>query len=291
MGRDARPPPREYVEELLAAVDVSAESLGRPVTPPIPFPSPEAPRLPRARVGGGGLGPGGGDGLTANLGIGALGPATWESPPRPPGRSRVLLDTPVEELPSGLWAYRVDTERTLLGSAMSDAGRVLTFVTDTFRLPAALPEINDSGLLTREPQEATPLVVPFLSGERGTKWRDDIRAAFADVSASTTPEDFLRGAMDGVALSYARIAEQMRAAGGAPERIVLSGGMTSAAPSWLPILSDALGLPVDHVGISRSTMRGSASRARTTRCVTTPRSPSSPGWNPGNRPGTTTGSG
>ena len=34
--------------------------------------------------------------------------------------------------------------------------------------------------------------------------------------------------------------------------------MTSAAPTWLPILSDALGLPVDHVGISRSTMRGSA---------------------------------
>src|SRR5699024_12383801 len=82
--------------------------------------------------------------------------------------------------------------------------------------------------------------------------------ACADVSASTTPEAFLRGAMEGVALSYARIAEQMRAAGGVPERIVLSGGMTSAAPTWLPILSDALGLPVDHVGISRSTMRGSA---------------------------------
>src|SRR5699024_1546512 len=84
------------------------------------------------------------------------------------------------------------------------------------------------------------------------------RVAFADVSASTTPEDFVRGAKGGVALCYAWIAEQMRAAGGAPERTGLTGGMTSAARAGLPILSDALGLPVDHVGISRSTMRGSA---------------------------------
>src|SRR5699024_5331302 len=118
--------------------------------------------------------------------------------------------------------------------------------------------LGDSELLEAAPQESTPLVVPFLSGERGTKWRDDIRAAFAGVSASTTPEDFLRGALEGVALSYARIAEQMQQAGGAPERIVLSGGMTSAMPSWLQILSDALQKPLEHVAISRSTMRGSA---------------------------------
>src|SRR5699024_8458220 len=249
----------EYVEELLAAVDVSAESLGRPRDPADTVPLAGSPRGSRVR----GLEeavwvPAVGDGLTANLGIGALGPATWGTSTATSGAIRVLLDTPVEELPSGLWAYRDDAERTLLGSAMSDAGRVLTFVIDTFRLPSALPELNESDLLTREPQEGTPLVVPFLSGERGTKWRDDIRAAFADVSASSTPEDFRRGAMEGVALSYARIAEQMRAAGGAPGRIGLAGGITSAAPTWLPILSDALGLPVDHVGISRSTMRGSA---------------------------------
>lgn len=249
----------EYVEELLTAVDVSAESLGRPRDPADTVPLTGSPLASRVR----GLDdavwvPAVGDGLTANLGIGALGPSTWGISTATSGAIRVLLDTPVEELPSGLWAYRVDTERTLLGSAMSDAGRVLTFVLDTFRLPAALPEINDSALLSGDPREATPLVVPFLSGERGTKWRDDIRAAFAGVSASTTPEDFLRGAMEGVALSYARIADQMREAGGVPERIVLSGGMTSAVPSWLPILADALGMAIDHVGISRSTMRGSA---------------------------------
>ena len=47
-------------------------------------------------------------------------------------------------------------------------------------------------------------------------------------------------------------------AGGEPERIVLSGGMTGAIPGWLHLLSDALAMPIDHVAVSRSTMRGSA---------------------------------
>jgi gluconokinase len=50
----------------------------------------------------------------------------------------------------------------------------------------------------------------------------------------------------------------MREAGGEPERIVLSGGMTGAIPGWLHLLSDALGAPIDHVAVSRSTMRGAA---------------------------------
>lgn len=248
-----------YAQDLLEAVDVPADMLGTPRDPADTVPlagSPIARRVPALEEAV--WVPVVGDGLTANLGIGALGGSTWGISTATSGAIRVLLNDPVDTLPDGLWAYRVDADRTLLGSAMSDAGRVLTFAADTFRLPTPITDLGESDLLEAAPQESTPLVVPFLSGERGTKWRDDIRAAFSGVSASTTPEDFLRGALEGVALSYARIAEQMQEAGGAPERIVLSGGMTSAMPSWLQILSDALQKPIDHVGISRSTMRGAA---------------------------------
>src|SRR5699024_6579783 len=34
--------------------------------------------------------------------------------------------------------------------------------------------------------------------------------------------------------------------------------MTGAVPGWLHLLSDALGMPIDHVAVSRSTMRGAA---------------------------------
>lgn len=248
----------EYANVLLDATGVPASSLGRPRDPADVIPvagtplAAEVPGLESAVWV-----PVVGDGLTANLGIGALGAGTWGISTATSGAIRVLLDTPVQTLPPGLWAYRVDGQRTLVGSAMSDAGRVLTFTGETFNLPSPVTQ-TDPELLSAPPTAATPLVVPFLSGERGTKWRDDIRAAYVGVGASTTPQDVLRGSLEGVALSYLRIAQQMIQAGGTPQRIVLSGGMTSTVPTWLHILADALGHPIEHVAISRSTMRGTA---------------------------------
>lgn len=199
-----------------------------------------------------------GDGLAANMGIGALGAGTWGISTATSGAIRRLVDTPVETLPSGLWAYRVDARRTLVGSAMSDCGRVLDWARIQLGLPEDVAQIDTDALFSAPPSSGTPLVVPFFSGERGTKWRDSSKALFANISASTTAEDMLRGALEGVALSYLRIADQMRELGGAPERIVLSGGMTEAIPAWLHLLADALGSPIDHVAVSRSTMRGAA---------------------------------
>ncbi len=248
----------EYSQVLLDAVGIDADLLGRPRDPSDTIPlagTPLAEEFPA--LADAVWVPVVGDGLSANIGIGALGQETWGISTATSGAIRQLLRRPVDSLPSGLWAYRVDAERTLLGSAMSDAGRVLSYAADTFNLANPVTD-TDPALLEAPPSTSTPLVVPFLSGERGTKWRDHIRAAVSGVSAATTPEDLLRGSLEGVALSYARIAKQMIEAGGTPEHIVLSGGMTSTVPAWLHILADALGLPIEHVAISRSTMRGTA---------------------------------
>ena len=199
-----------------------------------------------------------GDGLAANMGIGALGTGTWGISTATSGAIRQLVETDIETLPSGLWAYRVDARRTLVGSAMSDCGRVLDWARFQLGLPEDVAEIDTERIFSAPVSAGTPLVIPFFSGERGTKWRDSSKALFANVSASTTAEDMLRGALEGVALSYLRIADQMRELGGEPERIVLSGGMTEAIPSWLHLLADALGAPIEHVAVSRSTMRGAA---------------------------------
>lgn len=248
-----------YVPQLLEIAQIDAEKLGRPRDPSDGVPlagTPLAAELPQ--LAGAIWVPVVGDGLTANLGIGAQGARTWGISTATSGAIRVLVDTEVPALPSGLWAYRVDAHRTLVGSAMSDCGRVLDYVRSTFALPEDLADLDLESLLTAAPEDATPLVVPFLSGERGTGWRDGARAIFAHVSASTTPEQILRGAVEGIALSFLRIADVLREVSGTPERIVLSGGMTGAVPSWLQILADAFQAPIDHIAISRSTMRGAA---------------------------------
>lgn len=248
-----------YVPELVETAGVDVDQLGVPRDPAQTVPvagTPLAAELPQLAQAV--WVPVVGDGLTANLGIGARGASTWGVSTATSGAIRVLVDSQVEPLPSGLWAYRVDAERTLVGSAMSDCGRVLDYVTSTFSFPGGLAQVDTDTLLTAEPQDSTPLMVPFLSGERGTGWRDGARAILAGVSASTSPEEILRGAMEGIALSYLRIADVLAASTGMPERIVLSGGMTGAVPAWLQILADALDAPIEHVAINRSTMRGSA---------------------------------
>ena len=266
-----------YVDELLETAGVSADQLGAP-TDPADGPTVDAASLLGRRfpvLAGARWVPVVGDGLCANIGIGATGDGAWGISTATSGAIRVLLSSEVLRLPGGLWAYRVDRQRTLVGSAMSDCGRVLDFARATFRLPDApaalgadaagvrgsggpLAGIDTEALFSAPPAATTPLVVPFLSGERGTKWRDAARAIWAGVSPSTTPEDMLRGSMEGLALSFLRIADQLRSIGGAPSRIRLSGGMTGAVPAWTQILADALGTPVDHVDVSRSTMRGAA---------------------------------
>lgn len=249
----------EYVPELLEAVGVDVSAMGAAMDPSDAIPvggTPLAAEFPQLKNAV--WLPVIGDGLAANLGIGALGEGTWGISTATSGAIRQLLATEIPTLPSGLWAYRVDQQRTLVGSAMSDCGRVLDWCRNELAMPFEVSETDTASLFSAPVSAGTPLVVPFFSGERGTKWRGSSRAMFANVGASTTWEDMLRGAMEGVALSFLRIADQMREAGGEPERIVLSGGMTGAIPAWLHLLSDALGAPIDHVAVSRSTMRGAA---------------------------------
>lgn len=249
----------EYVPELLEAAGVEAEALGEPLDPDRALPvagSPLAAEFPQ--LADAVWVPVIGDGLAANLGVGAQGAGTWGISTATSGAIRQLLDTEITRLPSGLWAYRVDARRTLVGSAMSDCGRVLDWSRHQLAIPEDIAATDTTALFSAPPSAGTPLVVPFLSGERGTKWRGGARALFANLAASTTAEEMFRGAMEGVALSFLRIADQLREAGGEPERIVLSGGMTEAIPAWLHLLADALGAPIDHVAISRSTMRGAA---------------------------------
>src|SRR5690606_18525476 len=112
-----------------------------------------------------------GDGPAATLGIGAPGTGTWGISTATSGAIRQLLDTEIPTLPTGLWAYRVDQRRTLVGSAMSDCGRVLDWCRNELAMPFDIGDTDTETLFSGPPSPGTPLVIPFFSGERGTKWR------------------------------------------------------------------------------------------------------------------------
>jgi gluconokinase len=115
--------------------------------------------------------------------------------------------------------------------------------------------------------------LPYLSGERAPGWAADARAVIAGVTTATTGPVLFRAAMEGVALSYARVADQLRTTAANPRRILASGRVTQDLPGWLQVLADVLDAAVEPVTIKRATLRGTALHALEVLAPATPRAP------------------
>jgi len=144
-----------------------------------------------------------------------------------------------------------------VGMALNDVGRA----TDWLGTTLAADQLTDDAIraaLLAEPSETTPLVLPFFTGERSTGWAAGARATMTGVSAATSATDIYRGVVEGIALSYGRVAGQLRPA--APDAVkIAAGGRTVAArPELFQAVSDVLGLPIDIVDAKRTTLLGTA---------------------------------
>ena len=201
------------------------------------------------------------DGYASNLGVGATSSSIAAMSAATSGAIRVIVPGTPATLPSGLWAYSVSRHSSIVGGALNDVGRVMAWMEQTFA-PAAPEDIDAT--LRAEPRGTTPLVLPFLTGERATGWAGNARAVFTGVSSSSTALDMWRGAAEGVAISYARVFEQLKLANPQLRRVIASGGVTQDYPGMMDIVAQAIGFPVQVVNIKRVTMRGAAVMALTT---------------------------
>ena len=243
--------------EMLDACRTSPEQLSPVQDPGVPLPGVDAARVAERwpSLAAASWFPVIADGLASNLGTGAGDASSMGASAATSGAVRVLVRGVPDRVPPGLWCYRVDAHRSLLGGAVNDVGRLVAWLEETLRLP------DDDALdavLAAEPDPRVPTVVPFLSGERSTGWAASARAVLADVSAGTTPEALFRGSAEGVATSYARVVEQLVEVAGTPERVVASGRITQALPHLLQVVADAIGSPVQRVDLKRATLRGTA---------------------------------
>ncbi|MFC7789346.1 gluconokinase [Microbacterium sp. MAHUQ-60] len=249
----------ELDDELLEAVGVDRSRFAPIVDPsdPITEVSPEVARRWPALEGAAWF-PAVPDGYASNIGVGADEPATAAMSAATSGAIRVIVDGTPEVLPEGLWAYRVSRSQSIVGGALNDVGRVTLWLQSTLA-PLSYEEIDE--LLRAEPAEGTPLVLPFLTGERATGWAGDARAVLADVSSASGPRELWRGAVEGIAVSYARVFEQLLEVNPDITRVIASGGVTGAYPAFMSPVAQALGFPVQVVEVKRVTMRGAAALA------------------------------
>lgn len=194
-----------------------------------------------------------GDGATSNIGCGATDRSRAALTVGTTGALRVVVEGPVK-IPEGLWLYRVDKRRGLLGGSLSNGGSVYSWMTSSLNLPDAAA--IETELAAMEPDSHGLTMLPFLAGERSPGYRSDARAAIAGMSLNTTPMHILRAGLEAVAYRFALIYELL---GISPlARTIANGGALLSSRSWVQIMADVLGTPVIASGEPEASSRGAA---------------------------------
>lgn len=208
-----------------------------------------------------------GDGAAANIGSGCDDPAHIALTIGSTGAMRVVVDPGLERVPEGLWLYRVDRRRALLGGATTEGGNLFAWLRQTLQLPEPGElEAALAGRVRRQDASGRAVdhgltVLPFVAGERAPGWREDARASLVGFTLHTDPIDIVQAGLEGIAYRFALIYRRILPHLGEwrnDHQIIASGGAVLSSPAWLQILADALGKPVLTLVEKESTSRGLA---------------------------------
>lgn len=196
--------------------------------------------------------------------------------------SRIILPIEIGDehfhVPKGLWCYRIDGKRVLLGGALTDGGSVVEWARALLNLKkdsdfeACLSQIHErvvSDPYHTHRNTCMVTMVPFLSGERSIGWRDGAKGCVHGLTRNVTSIDFMRSCLEGLMLRLAAVLKilVMYASqnGGMDEAddifIIVSGTALERNETLRKMLANfCLGsrIVVDSEGVRESTSRGIA---------------------------------
>lgn len=196
-----------------------------------------------------------GDGAAANIGSGCAGPTQMAVTVGTSGAMRVVVSAVgLSDIPPGLWFYRVDETRGLLGGALNDGGNIFAYLRELLRLPD--PATLDDEVLRCAPDSHGLTLLPFFSGERSPGYRGEARAALTGWRLDTSAVALWRAAMEAVAYRFALIYNLLGRAVPAPRAIVASGAALLNSRAWAQILADVLGEPITLSAEPEASARG-----------------------------------
>jgi len=150
---------------------------------------------------------------------------------------------PPRNLPEGLWSYRLDERRIVVGGALSDGGNLISLLRKKFGVKGNIA--NELRLRTRDKNLR---VEPFFFGERSTGYREDAKGEIIGLEPKHDGLDVILAAMHAVAERLADIAGRLEKV--APIRSIrASGGTLREYPVWREIIEAKLG---KHIMPSRT---------------------------------------
>jgi gluconokinase len=198
-----------------------------------------------------------GDGAANNVGAGCVNRDSLALMIGTSGAMRLMIEgAPPEELKAGLWCYRLDRGRPIVGGALSDGGGLFAWMVNNLRTGGDAMALEHE-LATLAPDGHGLTLMPFWAGERSTGWHDNARGAILGLTLHTRPVEIVRAAMESVAYRFAMIFEALQQVAPRAE-VVASGGALTASHVWTQILADVFGRPLTLTIAHEASSRGAA---------------------------------
>jgi len=196
-----------------------------------------------------------GDGASNNIGAGCVRESKAALMIGTSGALRVAFSGDVpEKIPTGLWCYRIDRTRVIIGGALSDGGGLYRWLKDNLKLSGTDDEI-ESEIEKRVPDSHNLTFLPFLAGERGTGYHETAHGAILGLKSATDPIDIAQAALESVAYRFAEIYDQLSDVCRIRE-IIASGGALRESPVWTQIIADVLARNLSLPDVREASSRG-----------------------------------
>jgi gluconokinase len=196
-----------------------------------------------------------GDGAANNIGAGCVKKSKAALMIGTSGAMRVAYrDEPPAKIPRGLWCYRIDRNRVIMGGALSDGGGLYGWLKDNLKFPGD-DDRTEAEIAKRDPASHGLTVLPFFAGERSTGYNENARGAILGMRTSTDAIDIVQAALEAVAYRFAEIFEQLDSVCRVKE-IVASGGALRASPVWTQMIADVIGRGMTLPETHEASMRG-----------------------------------
>jgi gluconokinase len=201
-----------------------------------------------------------GDGAAGNLGSGAATPGIAAINVGTSAALRVVVETePAARkplAPFGLFSYRIDAKRRLMGGAVSNAGNLRAWAIRELKLPAD-PAVIEKLLSARLSPVEKLTLLPFWIAERAPTWPEELPSAVIGITQATSALDLLQALQEATYHRLAQIAEAVEKAARRKLAFIVSGGIQKS-PGALQRLANVLGRPVYASTEPEASLRGAA---------------------------------
>src|ERR1017187_3313683 len=210
-----------------------------------------------------------GDGAASNLGSGATKTGVAALNCGTSAAIRLVSRVQRARAPFGLFCYRVDAERLLIGGAVSNAGNLRAWCLRQLNLPSD-PQELERALAARPSPLHGLTVLPFWVSERAPTWPEDLHGTIVRLKNSSSALDILQATREAVFQRLAQIAELLPI-----RKFVVSGGIQKS-PADMQRLADVLGRSLIVCSEPEASLRGAAVYALEKLGVAAPLPPAGP---------------